>query len=59
MNKWIMENDFLLEWIRYWNRIMKIIKVYSSMLDKVKFSQSDQYLCYYKVLTILDILSFL
>ena len=28
-------------------------------LDKVKFSLSDQYLCYYKVLTILDIPSFL
>ena len=28
-------------------------------LDKVKFSLIDQYLCYYKVLTILDIPSFL
>ena len=28
-------------------------------LDKVKVSLSDQYLCYYKVLTILDIPSFL
>ena len=28
-------------------------------LDKVKFSLSDQYFCYYKVLTILDIPSFL
>ena len=28
-------------------------------LDKVKFSLSDQYLCYYKFLTILDIPSFL
>ena len=28
-------------------------------LDKVKFSLSDQFLCYYKVLTILDIPSFI
>ena len=32
--------------------------LYYEELDKVKFSLSDQYLCYHKVLTILDIPSF-
>ena len=48
-NEWIMDNDFLLEWI--W-KLKPYYEDYQSLLfyeelDKVKFSLSDQYLCYY------------
>ena len=39
-----MENDFLLEWIWYWNQIMKLSKLnllFYEELDKVKFSLSE------------------